>query len=185
MAPRASAELHSPGDAVEVIARWGTSVFRPWHLSPPRAFDAGEGLENDLVLPIVGAAPKQLLRVARGVVHVLVPAGTCGRLQVEEGAVPGDRALAYRRATPSTVVEAGVEVALVPGLRVIFSLAGVEIGLAGLIRNPSLTGRIWCDQDPRVRYKHRSSKPLASRSPSLAPSLSLARSGRRLLSPSG
>ncbi|WP_437522790.1 VWA domain-containing protein [Sorangium sp. So ce726] len=129
-------EAPAPVRSVEIVISWGTTVLFVQHLTPPRAFDVGEGRSDgrpcDCFLPgrVLGARRAPLLEVdgAGRVGFVLLGAAT-GTLTLTPGGAPLSAAAARE-------LHAGAERAAIPGAtlvplpaqgRVDVEIAGVRI----------------------------------------------------------
>jgi hypothetical protein len=89
----AASEVEQAGvDALEITVLWGANVLYVTHLTPPRSFVVGEASGADFLLPAdkIGTDRMPLISVEGGVVSLVVPAGSHGKLT--SGGVDSDLA---------------------------------------------------------------------------------------------
>ncbi len=126
-------EVETAADAVEVVVRFGTTVLRVAHLSPPRPFWLGEA-NADVVVPEeqLGATRLPIVLVdATGSARLMVPATARGTVQV-----PGQKA---------TKVTGAAEVAITTGLRAELEIGGLTISVGGVHAGKRVAGRLSFD----------------------------------------
>jgi TonB family protein len=81
------AEVESARAAVEVVMMWGdSSVLHVEHLSPPRTFKIGEGVDADYMMEssVIGARELPIVIAGSGASAVVVPADAEGNVRVGE-----------------------------------------------------------------------------------------------------
>ncbi len=133
-------ECESEAPAVELSVCWGANVLTSTTLSPARSFYAGEesgkGAACDFFLPseVLGTTRLPLALVADGTVHVVLPPGARGFVELPR---VGRRALSElgELAAPCAEVTGGRQVALPTGARAevvlgdfVFRVAAVNAG---------------------------------------------------------
>jgi hypothetical protein len=151
--PVPAEECETPALAAEVMVRWGTSVLRVAHLSPPRSFYVGES--NDKLFPCDCALPAEALGAARmpvilagpdGAVRLVIAPGATGKvLFAGEAARSVGEILASGRAQPSMEVAGGHEVALPPGARAEIELGGISFEVSTGNAGRAVAGRLAVD----------------------------------------
>ncbi|WP_437893976.1 vWA domain-containing protein [Sorangium sp. So ce124] len=133
-AASAGEAAEAPVRSVEIVISWGTTVLFVQHLTPPRAFDIGEGRDDgrpcDCFLPerVLGARRAPLLEVdGAGRVRFVLPGAATGTLTLTPGGAPLSAAAARE-------LHAGAARAAIPGAKLVPLPAHgrVDVEIAGV-----------------------------------------------------
>lgn len=140
-------------EAIEIVARWGTSVLAVSHLTPPRSFFIGEGEQKgdacDFFMPEeklgVRRAPL-LVKEASGSVRLVIPANATGSVTLA-GARPMSLATlrASASAIPSTALAGACEVVLARGVKAEIEIAGITFAVAAVNAGRAVAGSLRLD----------------------------------------
>jgi hypothetical protein len=126
-------EVETAAEAVEVMVRFGTTVLRVEHLSPPRPFWLGEADADVIVSESQLGASRLPL--------VLVDGDGSARLMVPETA-RGTIQMAGQKATK---IAGSNEIALKEGVRAELEIGGLTVSVAGVRAGKKIAGRFSLD----------------------------------------